>query len=284
MPENETAGLPSITTVFWIQGDELDPNLCTEEVGIPPTDSGTKGQLRPGKRPPVPHSYWEVALRREPRLSTEDGLVKLLDLLWPVREKIRRFVHERPVAAGFGSWVTIRHDLPQYRLSLPTLSRLTFFNVKYDMDINRYDWMSHVPDIQSTAACTVDSLPVAATGLSIEGETLDAERLVLSLALPKTIEVKLAGRSRRSVPAVVIELGKRRPFTIDQCVSELLDILWPHRELISRALAEAAATGALMLSVWIHKERPVYSLSADSLQRLAELGVAYQLEVYDSRE
>jgi hypothetical protein len=275
---------PLISSFFVIEDSGVIPQLCTERIGLMPTASGIKGERQPGSRWPVPISFWQIKLTKEPSRSIEDGLIKLIEILWPTRAKIRSFLDGTLFSAGFGSLVSIYEESPDYYLSAVTISALSSFGVIYGLDVYDYrDSVAVIPEVKPTGNPEIDMLPLVTTSLVIKGREIDAERirssLGASLAVPAELRYEIDASSRVHVMAT-----QRRLDNIDLGISELLDLLWPDRERLMRALAEADATGTIMSSVWIRLQNPVYELSPESLRRLAELGMAFCLEICDARE
>ena len=56
-PENRLA---TVSTYFEIAGDDFDPAACTRRLGLEPTDSWLKGQLKSRGRVPVRQSAWTI--------------------------------------------------------------------------------------------------------------------------------------------------------------------------------------------------------------------------------
>ncbi len=76
-----------------------------------------------------------VAPNSETLDSTDDGLRRLLERLWPRREQVRQLLRETGWKAMFGTTVTITEARPVYELSGDTIQRLAFFEAEYTLDV-----------------------------------------------------------------------------------------------------------------------------------------------------
>ena len=130
---------PRITTTFVISGADLDPAGCTRRIGLEPTDvcaeAKVTGRLVPSGEPYVRKPYWSIEFPKQKSYSTDEGLTRLLDLLWPKRVQIVEYLGQTGYKAAFVSSVTIEEDRPLYELSAETLKRLAYFNVGWGLDV-----------------------------------------------------------------------------------------------------------------------------------------------------
>ena len=129
---------PLITSTFAIEGDTLDPEEVTRLIGVEPTETGLIGMKRSAGRPDAPTSYWWLKIRKQPDYDIEPGIARILDILWPQREKVVRFLRGSDFAAIFTTGVSIYQDRPIYSLGPDTLRRLSYFDVRYCIDIFDY--------------------------------------------------------------------------------------------------------------------------------------------------
>jgi hypothetical protein len=287
-PLDDPDGRPKITSFFTFEDDRLDPSACTERIGLQPTGTGITGQMLPGRRWPVPHSFWEVEFYQERQDRIETGLRKLLDLLWPARLSIMSFLAETSFSATFGSNITLRAEEATCEITAETISRLAFFGTNYIMDIFDFrDTTSHLPPEPAGFRGDPDPLPFVTTSYIIDSTALDPQEFCnLTGLLPLPLVSRQDSFATRLAPKslLVMDLRKRRIDTTDAGVSELLDLLWPFRERLTIFLQQAEISSRVISTVWIDHHRPVYELLPDSLRRLAALGAGYRLEVFDYRD
>ncbi len=71
---------------------------------------------------------------------------------------------------------------------------------------------------------------------------------------------------------------------VSDAVDEVLDRVWSHREAIVRHAQQHGLRITLSCAVRIHTDAPEYSLAPRTIQRLAELGAEFVLDVFDYRE
>jgi len=129
---------PLITNFFAITDMALDPGECTRIFGINPTVTreATVEVPFPG-RPPIEAS-WSIRFDKEPSWEIEEGLRKILNIIWPQRDKIVEFLSTTGFSALFGTNVTIHASRPLYVLSPQTLEGMSYFGAEYGLDIFDY--------------------------------------------------------------------------------------------------------------------------------------------------
>lgn len=138
-PIDDTRAL--ITSSFFIEGEDLDLEACTRELGLQPTrvvSAAIKGRWLPSGKANVVKPQWVVERKDQPSDDVNDELMKLLDLLWPRREAVIGWLKRTGHDAGFTTSVNIFNDRPLYCLSPKTLKRLAYFNVEWGLDIFDY--------------------------------------------------------------------------------------------------------------------------------------------------
>jgi hypothetical protein len=90
-------------------------------------------------------------------------------------------------------------------------------------------------------------------------------------------------KERPDLPTVCWKYGfkKRRFVSIDDAVSEILEVIWPLRDRVQQWLASNAAQVGVECSVSIYNDRPIYELSATTISRLSELRCEFLLDIFD---
>lgn len=134
--------LPLITSRFVLAGLGLDPNICTSRISIIPTDYSSEEKVT-GRNiltgePYIKKPFWSLEFEKEPSDSIEDGLCKLLEILWPKRDNVTSLINSLDCYAGFTSSVTIYKDRPLYCIGPGVLSQMAYFNAEYCLDIYDY--------------------------------------------------------------------------------------------------------------------------------------------------
>lgn len=131
---------PLITNFFTITGKDLNIQECTRFLGLQPTETGEtiqKGTSVDG-RTHFRDAFWSIEFTKEPSWEIEEGLIKILDILWPRRECVTAFLSTTGHSALFGTNVSIYASRPLYVLSPQTLSRMAFFETEWGLDIFDY--------------------------------------------------------------------------------------------------------------------------------------------------
>lgn len=126
-------------------------------------------------------------------------------------------------------------------------------------------------------------------GLGIWGDDLDPDECTRFTGVsPTKVEIKGQLRPEGRPPVRVttwgISIERKNSYSIDEVLTELLDLIWPQREAIIEYLAQHSVSAIFAVNVTLWKERPEYCLGAETLRRLAHFGVEYCLDIFDYRE
>ena len=76
-----------------------------------------------------------------------------------------------------------------------------------------------------------------------------------------------------------VEVVREPSRDIDECVASLLDLIHPRVRQIRRLVASRGYAAGFLTSVTVYDEAPFYGLSPSTLQRLAEFGLEWSLDV-----
>ncbi len=134
-----------------------------------------------------------------------------------------------------------------------------------------------------------ETAPLITSAFGIWGDELDPAECTLATGLtPTELEIKGQPRPGGRPPVPVtnwgITLEKRRLYSLDKALSELLDLLWPQREKMLEFIASHSVSAIFSANVTIYQDRPEYNLSPDTLQRLAYFKVEFCLDIFDYRD
>ena len=133
--------LPEITSSFFVTADfHFDPHVVSARVPISPTYVKTKGDFRPGDRPPVVKSIWCFECEDRRIQSLDEGLREVLEVVWPHRAAILDVMCEVSLSSYFQSYVRI-HDLEfrvVHELLADTIQRMADLKAEWSMDL--YDF------------------------------------------------------------------------------------------------------------------------------------------------
>jgi hypothetical protein len=133
-PVVEYGTAPTVRACVWLSGDGIEPSDVEARLGLPATESGRRGEPRPGRRPPVPKTFWKL-VQEEQSFSIDTVVSHLLDKLWECKEIVREIGHGATSTGTFVVNIHIEEDRPEYCLRAETLSRLAFFGFELCMDI-----------------------------------------------------------------------------------------------------------------------------------------------------
>ena len=131
---------PIISSGFSISGTNLVPDECTKEMDLQPTSVGLAGtKRRPDALTTLRTSYWSISFSKEASYDLDEGLAKVLEIMWPKRRKVLGYLRAGSYdEVGFFSTVNIYVDRPLYRIRPDVLRHMAFFGVKYTFDVHDY--------------------------------------------------------------------------------------------------------------------------------------------------
>ena len=128
-----------ISSSFSISSPSMDPEECTDFLEIQPSSTGKKGHKRtPQSYGQLITSFWSIGPHKEPGDDIDEGMQKVLQIVWPAKERIGEYLKTRSYHASFGTTVNIYESRPLYRLRPETLQKMAFFGVEYIFDIHDY--------------------------------------------------------------------------------------------------------------------------------------------------
>jgi len=93
-------------------------------------------------------------------------------------------------------------------------------------------------------------------------------------------------RARADLPtdAWVIGTPKRELYSIDEAVRGVLDLVWPARARIRAFVKVRALRCTMSCNVFIYgdvtENRPIYELSASTIEQLSDLGAAFSMDLF----
>ena len=90
---------PLISSYFAISGKDLKPEFCTSFIGLTPSNFG---YLKA-----VDKYFWDILIDKKPCYCIDEAINEIIDILWPKRHKIKKFLNTHNVSAALGSNVTI---------------------------------------------------------------------------------------------------------------------------------------------------------------------------------
>lgn len=133
---------PRITSSFIIGGECLDLDLCSAFIGLTPTQTSADARALPAAvreiAAKVGKPYWRIDLKRELSYDTNDGLSRLLEIIWPRRNEINEFVSRANLTSAFLSSVSIFYDRPVYSASSETIKKIAYLGAEWSLDIFDY--------------------------------------------------------------------------------------------------------------------------------------------------
>lgn len=142
--ENDQADAPEITAHFFISGRDFDPGAVTRALGIDPTEVWHQKRQELKARVDLPTVCWKHGFKKKPFFSIDDAVAKVLDAIWPLRERVQEWSASNATQVGIECSVSIYNNRPVYELSAKTISRLSDLRCGFVLDI--FDYSSDEDD------------------------------------------------------------------------------------------------------------------------------------------
>ncbi len=256
-----------VSTGFVLSGNSLDVEAVTQALELDPTAaSGPVETARMADGTPfIREAFWSLNFEKEATASTEPGLRRLLEILWPKRADILRQRELFELEVTFYSNVTIKEGYlghPVCLLEPKTLERMSYFEPEYSVDVFDYreecggSWLKSLEDVSYEES----ALPLISVRLSLENDRLE-------------------GRPGTEISPVGISGSREeRADDLDEVMAAFL------AQNPGSGLGEAPigkGSRYLRASVLIHENRPLYRLSAETLKSLRGIGCGFILEIFD---
>lgn len=127
--------LPRIEASLTAWGNSLDPIRFSQETGLVPGSIVRKGEPRPDGRGLFPLSSWALSVS-EACDNTDQVVRKLLEVLQPKREVIRRIAARQDFHVEIVCRVTIHELPPALDLEAETLRSLAELGCRVLFDVN----------------------------------------------------------------------------------------------------------------------------------------------------
>jgi len=125
-----------IGTFFYLASDILDPELCTQLIGICPTEAHRKGVFLNGtynKKYPTRTGEWSLEIDCHVCDNIEADVMVLLERLLPARNAIQEICKTQNAEATIQSALYAYAPYPELRLSPSILAKLAKLGVSYEI-------------------------------------------------------------------------------------------------------------------------------------------------------
>jgi Domain of unknown function (DUF4279) len=130
-----------------------------------------------------------------------------------------------------------------------------------------------------------EKVPSIASAFIVSGDNFDPSDCTTIFELePTTITVRGQPRAsnRPNAPTTswCVEI-KRHALSIDEVLREVIEVIWPRRDVILTFTKSASLKVTFTSHVKIYSERPEYCLSAVALERMAYFKAEFCLDIFD---
>ena len=132
----------------------------------------------------------------------------------------------------------------------------------------------------------MSSAPTIKIGLCVSGDDLEPEELTFHTGIVPT-EIGRKGKcaSGAKWPARenfwVFEL-RQECYSLDDVMVSLLDMVWHRRQaIIDYVESKNSSSISLICNITIEDERPVYELSACTMERMVSFNAEFLMDIFD---
>lgn len=139
-PPDAKSLAPELKTYFCISGWDFDPAMVTSAIGLEPSEVWKQKHAHLLHRKDIPNTCWSLGRGEQQNYSVSEAVDEVLDLIWPKRAEIKKFVMNDSFDVGIDCSVTIWEDRPVYDLSAKVIKRLADLGCEFGLDI--YDYSS----------------------------------------------------------------------------------------------------------------------------------------------
>ena len=140
VPSDAESSAPKLKTYFCISGRDFDPAMVTSAIGLEPSEVWKQKHEHLLHRKDIPNTCWSLGREKQQNYSVSEAVDEVLDLIWPKRAEIKKFVMHDSFDVGIDCSVTIWDDRPVYDLSAKVIKRLADLGCEFGLDI--YDYSS----------------------------------------------------------------------------------------------------------------------------------------------
>jgi hypothetical protein len=128
---------PEISVHLVVAGrDGFDPDDCTRALGIQPTGVWRQKHKHLLNHPELPQASWKIGVENMRCYDVDEAVCAFLEMIWPLRGKIKAYVSSMGWRADISCNVLIRSQRPMYRLLPETLRKLAHLELEFGMDIH----------------------------------------------------------------------------------------------------------------------------------------------------
>ena len=140
VPSDAESSAPRLKTYFCISGWDFDPAMVTSAIGLEPSKVWKQKHEHLLHRKDIANTCWSLGREKQRNYSVSEAVDEVLDLIWPKRAEIKKFVMNDSFDVGIDCSVTIWEDRPVYELSAKVIKRLADLGCEFGLDI--YDYSS----------------------------------------------------------------------------------------------------------------------------------------------
>lgn len=139
-PSDAESSAPELKTYLCICGWDFDPAMVTSAIGLEPSKVWKQKHKHLLSRKDIPNTCWTLGRGKQKKYSVSEAVDEVLDLIWPKRAEIKKFVMNDSFNVGIDCSVTIWEDRPVYDLSEKVIKRMADLGCEFGLDI--YDYSS----------------------------------------------------------------------------------------------------------------------------------------------
>ena len=126
----------TVCAQFILIGDEsFNPDIVTNTLAVQPTEIGRKGELIRNGRLKRRESFWEINTGYEQSHDINDQLGQLLDIIFPLKKKLKNIISNNSIHAKFGLVIKIEDgQTPAMYLKQNIIDLMSEIGIVIDFD------------------------------------------------------------------------------------------------------------------------------------------------------
>jgi len=121
-----------------IEGEKLIPDEATAFIGLNPTGTGLKDEIKKEQYAPVLENHWEYKIRELRYNLLDDAIKEFLDKIWPYRKPIVKYAKDHDLEVSLYAYIRQKEIAISYLICGCTLKRMSYFNLDFYMGVEDY--------------------------------------------------------------------------------------------------------------------------------------------------
>ncbi len=128
--------IPRISIALVVGGDDFNPELLSQAIGIDSTRVWLQKIPHLRERPDLPNCEWEYKLEKFECWSIDDAIRQMLNVFWSKKEILSSFVSGNNLSTAIVLYVFNKDADPEYVISLDTMKQIVELEAELCMQLD----------------------------------------------------------------------------------------------------------------------------------------------------